>query len=133
MLDALKAAGALAGLMKNKDAMRGSAERIKVAMRDLRCEGAAGGGAVRVSVSGEMQVLSVRLAPALAGAVATEEGGREAERMIVEATNEALRLAKEAAQRIVSKEAEAMGLGDLLKGSGGGGAMTGPLAGLLGG
>lgn len=126
MLDALRVAGTIAGLMKDKDKLKAAAERIKAAMAELRCEGSSGGGAVRVIVNGEMRVLSVRLAPALAAAVSGADGATAAEGLIAEATNEALARAKDAARQIVTREAEAMGLGDFVKGSGG------SLAGLLG-
>ncbi|MBX3385349.1 MAG: YbaB/EbfC family nucleoid-associated protein [Phycisphaeraceae bacterium] len=126
MLDALKAAGAIAGLMKNKDAMKAATERIKIAMKQLRCEGAAGGGAARVVVSGDLEVLSVALAPALALSLTNPAGVEQAERLIVEAANKAIHQAKEESRKILTREAEAMGLGDLVSGSGG------PFASLMG-
>lgn len=126
MLDALKAAGTIAGLMKNKDAMKAATDRIKAAMKDLRCEGTAGGGAARVVVTGDLEVVSVRLAPGMALSLTSPAGAEHAERLIAEATNAAIREAKEEARKILTREAEAMGLGDFVKGSGG------PLAGLMG-
>lgn len=125
MLDAFKAAGAIAQLMKNKDGLREAGERVKRKLADLRCVGSAGGGAVRVTVSGEMRVLDVHMEPAAAGAVASDPGARTmVQQLIIEATNQAIERAKQAAQQELAREAEAMGLGDLV-GVGGLGKLLG--------
>ena len=66
MLDAFKMAGTLAGLMKNKEAIRASADRVKAKLAEVRATGTAGGGAVTVTASGQLKVLRVELSPALA-------------------------------------------------------------------
>lgn len=112
MFDALKAAGALAGLMKNKDALKGAGERIKVRLGELRAGGGSGGGAVRATVSGDMRVISITLdPPVLAGLSSGDDKGREmVQGLIAEAVNNAMDIAKAMAQREIAKEAEAMGL-----------------------
>ena len=112
MMDALKAAGAMAQLMKNKDALRDAGVRVKQKLAELRCGGSAGGGAVRVTVSGEMRVMEVHIEPAAASALADSASRVMVEQMIVEATNDALDRAKACAQQEMQREAEAMGLGD---------------------
>ncbi|MBY0262905.1 MAG: YbaB/EbfC family nucleoid-associated protein, partial [Phycisphaerales bacterium] len=68
MFDSLKAAGALAGLMKNKDALKQAGERIKSKLADLRIQGGSGGGAVRATVSGDLRLIALHLdPPVLAG------------------------------------------------------------------
>ncbi len=112
MFDSLKAAGALAGLMKNKDALKAAGERIRTRLSELRAGGGSGGGAVRATVSGDMRVISITLDPPVCAALAS---GREADReqvqqLVVEAVNNAMDIAKSMAQREISKEAEALGL-----------------------
>ena len=112
MFDSLKTAGALAGLLKNKDALKQAGERIKAKLADLRVQGGSGGGAVRATVSGDLRLISLHLdPPVLMGLSSGDERSREMiEGMICEAVNNANDLAKAAAQREISREAEALGL-----------------------
>ncbi|MFN7022010.1 MAG: YbaB/EbfC family nucleoid-associated protein [Phycisphaerales bacterium] len=110
MFDGLKAMGALAGLMKNKDALKEAGARIKVRLAELRASGGSGGGVVRAVVSGDMKVVSVTLeASALAG-LADASSRAMVESLIAEAVNNAMDIAKAMAQREIAKEAEALGL-----------------------
>ncbi len=114
MFDAFKAAGAIAGLMKNKEALLESGERVRARLGSLRVEGSSGGGAVRATVSGEMRVLDIRIEPALASGLGTDPATRAmAEALITEAVNNALDRAKSLAQAELAKEAEALGVGGL--------------------
>lgn len=111
MLDSLKAAGAIAGLMKNKEALRQAGERIKQRLAEVRAVGSAGGGAVSVTVNGQMKVLAVTLSPALAANLTADASTRAlSESLIAEAVNDALRQAQMLAQREIKKEADALGL-----------------------
>ncbi len=112
MFDSLKAAGALAGLMKNKDALKASGERIKSRLGELRAAGGSGGGAVRATVSGDMKLISVTLEPAVCmGLASGSDASRvQVQQLIVEAVNNASDIAKVMAQREIAKEAEALGL-----------------------
>ena len=112
MFDSLKAAGALAGLMKNKDALKASGERIKTRLGELRATGGSGGGAVRATVSGDMRLISITLEPAVCmGLASGSDAAREqVQQLIVEAVNNASDIAKVMAQREIAKEAEALGL-----------------------
>lgn len=121
MFEHLKMAGALAGLMKNKDALREAGERIKSRLAEARASGSAGGGAVHATASGEMKIVSIRIEPALASGLADPANHALAEELIAEAVNNALEQAKDLAQGIAIKEADALGLPGL-----------GGLAGMLG-
>jgi DNA-binding protein YbaB len=66
MFDSLKAAGALAGLMRNKEALAAAAARVQARLESLRVEGEAAGGAVRVTVNGKMKLTDVRIDPVFA-------------------------------------------------------------------
>lgn len=114
MLDAFKAAGAIAGLMKNKEALKAAGQRIKTRLAELRASGQAGGGAVRVTVDGRMTVLDVTIDPSMARhAFGSEADSRAAGQMIAEAVNDAIRQAQAMAQREMAKEASALGLPEI--------------------
>lgn len=113
MLDALKAAGALAGIMKNKEALKAAGDRVKQRLADMRCAGSAGGGVVRVTVSGDMRVVEVHIEPAAVSAMGDPGHRALVQGFIAEATNDALDRAKQSAQYELQREAQAMGLGDL--------------------
>ncbi len=112
MFDSLKAAGALASLMKNKDALKASGDRIKQRLADLRAGGGSGGGAVRATVSGDMKLISITLDPPVCMGLAsgTDQAREQVQQLIVEAVNNASDIAKAMAQREIAKEAEALGL-----------------------
>ena len=114
MLDQFKVMGALAGLLKDKDKVKASADRVRAKLESTRVEGSAGGGAVRVTVTGTARVEAVRVDPALGAGVADEESRSLAEALIAEATNDGLTRAREAAQAIVEEEAQEMGIADML-------------------
>ena len=65
MFDKIKAMGQVAALLKDKERLRESAQRIKLRAAEVRAEGESGGGAVRATVDGSMQVLKVDMQPAL--------------------------------------------------------------------
>ncbi len=112
MFDSLKAAGALAGLMKNKDALKASGERIKHRLSELRAAGGSGGGAVRATISGDMKLIAITLEPAVCMGLASgsDQAREQVQQLIVEAVNNASDIAKAMAQREIAKEAETLGL-----------------------
>ncbi|MEM1167491.1 MAG: YbaB/EbfC family nucleoid-associated protein [Planctomycetota bacterium] len=111
MFDQFKAMGAIAGLMRDKERLAELAEEFKGRLDGMSVTGAAGGGAVRVTVSGKLRVTEVQIDPAMATGLAHDRVAGEA--LITEATNDAL----ERAQRMVAEQArlfaEEHGLGDL--------------------
>ncbi len=114
MFEGLKAAGALAGLMKNKAALQAAGERVQARLAELRAAGSAGGGAVRVTVDGKMHVVEVKLEQALVSHLGADAASKQmAESLIAEAFNDAVKQAQMMAQREISKEADALGLGDM--------------------
>lgn len=114
MLDKMKAMGALAGLMKNQDRLKESAERVRAELRELRVIGEGGSGAVRVTFSGELRVIDVEVSPSLASGMDDASSRGLAQELIAEATNDGLKKAQKAAHAVVAAEAEALGLGDLV-------------------
>jgi len=118
----MKMMGKLASLLKNKSKLEAAAQDIKVQLESLRVEGQAGNGAVRAVATGSMKIESVRIDPALAAGLMTEDRAM-AEGLVTHAVNDALIRAQEAARQIVQRHADELGLGDL--------ADMGPLKNLL--
>jgi DNA-binding YbaB/EbfC family protein len=104
----------LASLMRSAHEMQSRMAELQESLRQLRVEGSAGGGMVKVEVNGQQQVLSCRIEPELFGS-----GDREVlEDLIVAATNQALEKAKAAAAQEMSKlagDVDLTGLGDMLE------------------
>src|SRR5690349_4683740 len=122
MFENLKAMGAVAGLLKNKDGLRAAGDRIKSAAAATRATGEGGAGAVRVTVDGKMRVIAVELQPALVSGMAADDRTRElAGNLIAEACNNAMAMAQAKMKVVLEKEAESLGLPGL----------GGDLAGLL--
>lgn len=114
MFDQFKAMGQIAGLLKNKERLKESMDQVRATLEATRVEGSAGGGAVRVTASGSMQIIEVALDPALAAGLA--QGGDSqtyAESLIAEATNDAIARAQQTAKDAIARESEALGLPDL--------------------
>jgi DNA-binding protein YbaB len=115
MFDSLKAAGALASLMKNKEGLKQAGERIKQRLSELRAGGGSGGGAVRATMSGDMKLIDIHLDPPVCMALASndQKSREQVQQLIVEAVNNASDIAKAMAQREMAKEAEGLGLGGM--------------------
>ena len=114
MLDQMKALGALAGLMKNKDRLREIADEFQRRLERIDVEGAAGGGAVRVNASGKMRITSVHIDPAAVAGLGVGDGGREmVQALVLEATNEALSRAQAMVQDEARRMAQELDLPDI--------------------
>lgn len=113
MLDQFKAMGALAGLLKNRDRLREASERVREKIASMRVEGSAGGGAVRVRLSGRSRVETVTLDAPLASTLSQPGSKAHAERLIAEAVNDALGKAEAALKEELAREAKALGLDDI--------------------
>lgn len=120
MFDQMKQMGAIAGLLKNKEKLAEAGARVKRTLEERPVTGEAGGGAIRVTVGGEMKVRRVEIAPAIAaGLGAGDEARMQIENLIAEATNDAMRLAQLRLKEAVDREAAELGiegLGDQLGG-----------------
>ena len=111
MFDQMRTFGALANLMKDRQKLADAAARVKDRLEVSRVEGNAGGGAISVTVSGAMKVVSVRIEPAMAAAFSADERSRAmAEDLIAQATNDAMAKAQAVAREIIGEEAKALGL-----------------------
>ena len=111
MMD-MKTMGKIASLLKNKSKLEDAAKDIKAQLESLRVEGQAGNGAVRAVATGAMKIESVRIDPALAAGLMTDDKAM-AEGLVTHAVNDALNKAQDAARHIVQRHADELGLGDL--------------------
>jgi len=114
MLSQMKTMGALAGLLRDKDRVREISERVQDTLETVRVVGEAGGGAVRVTVSGKMHVESVEIDPAMASGLAAGDESRVlAQKLIADAVNDATAKARVVIQMEMSKVGEELGLPDI--------------------
>src|SRR3954468_12934678 len=120
MFDKLKTMGAVAALLKDKDKLREIGARLKQRAEEVRASGEAGGGAVRVTVNGQMKVLEVELTPALVAGMAADERTRAlAGSLIDDAVNSAITAAQHAMKSVIEKEGRELGLPELGESIGG--------------
>ena len=77
MFDKLKAMGAVTSLLKNQDALRDAAARVRAKAEQILVTGQAGSGAARATVTGTLKVQGVELSPALVGGMAADERTRQ--------------------------------------------------------
>jgi len=114
MFDQLKAMGAVAGLLKDKERLREMTEQFKDKMERTRVTGAAGGGAVRVTISGKLRVTDVEVMPALSSSLGVDDSGRvQLQNLILEATNDALERVQALIQEEAARRAQELGLPDM--------------------
>ncbi len=115
MFENMKAMGAIASLMKNKDRLKAMGEEFREKLARMSAEGSAGGGAVRVTVSGQLRVQKVHLDPAVVAGLQTEGSGGKAmvESLIQDATNEAMSRMQVMVGEEARKMAEDLGLPDM--------------------
>jgi len=115
MFENMKAMGAIAGLMKNKERLKEMGEEFRAKLATMSAEGSAGGGAVRVTVSGQLRVQQVHLDPAVIAGLQVEGAGGKSmvESLIAEATNEAMSRMQVMVGEEARKMAEELGLPDM--------------------
>ena len=115
MFDKFKAMGAVAGLMKNQDALKQAAGRVREKMERTTVSGEAGSGAARATVTGTLKVVSVELSPALVGGMNADERTRQlASSLIADAVNAAMKQAQLKIKEAIDVETKALGLEGML-------------------
>jgi len=113
MFDQVKSMGAVAGLLRDTDRLREAGEELRRRLAEVRAEGEAGAGAVRVTAAGDMTIVRIEIGPALVGSLNDDESRASCERLVAEAANDALRRARALARGEVTRLAREMGLPDL--------------------
>lgn len=110
--------GNLADMMKNAAKIKEMMEKAGESLRQIQVEGTAGGGAVTVKVSGQLEVVALRIDPKLLA-----DGDAELlEDLVTAAVNQGLARAREAAAQSFSTAAGGLpipGLGGLFGPRGG--------------
>lgn len=113
MFDQLKGMAGMAGLMKDLPKLKARMEEVKARLGTVRVEAETGGGAVQATVNGHLEVVALRVDPAmLAGLVdpSNPDDLTMAEALIVGAVNAAMVKARAEAGRAVSEAAAELGL-----------------------
>lgn len=111
MFDQMRAFGAITSLMKDRQKLVDAAARVKERLDAARVQGTAGEGAILVTMSGAMRVVSVHVEPALAAAFSADQASRLlAQDLIAHATNDAMGKAQALARETIADEARELGL-----------------------
>ena len=113
MLDNLKSMASLGGLLKNLPKIKERMATLKEKLGRQTVTGETGGGAVRVTATGLLRVVSIEVDPAmLAGLVDANDPQDKAmaEGLIAGAVNTALQKARELAEKEAAAAAGEMGL-----------------------
>ncbi|MFI4916375.1 MAG: YbaB/EbfC family nucleoid-associated protein [Phycisphaerales bacterium JB060] len=128
MFDQMRALGALTNLMKDRQKLADAAARVKERLDAARVQGSAGEGAIVVTMSGAMKVVSVHIEPAMATAFSADHASQLlAQDLIAQATNDAMAKAQALARDTVAEEARELGLPEELTSQ-----MGGPFSSALG-
>ena len=114
MFEQMKAMGALAGLMRDKERLAEISERVQDTLEGVRVVGEGGGGAVRVVMSGKLSVESVEFDPAFAAGLGSDDASRMmGQELVKEAVNDASAKARVVLQKEMSRLSEELGLPDI--------------------
>lgn len=103
-IDELLSGGGLEGLMEQAREMQNQMQQAQARAGELKVTGEAGGGMVRVTANGKMEVLQVTIDPVVAGGDDLEM----LQDLVTAAVNDALRRAREAVTRELGPLAEVM-------------------------
>jgi len=123
MFDQMKNLKDLAGMFGNREEIQQKVQQLQEELARKTVEADAGGGAVRVTCNGKLEVQQVRIEPSMLGALTGE--GQDADREMVEeliasATNAAIAKAQQMAQDEMAELASGMNIPGLDKLMGGG-------------
>lgn len=95
----------LGGILSQMGEMKEKFEALEGKLRDLRLEGEAGAGAVRVVINGKFEVAEVNIDPVMVGALAGE--GSQADQLMVEdLIAAAMNMATDKARRAIQEEVQ---------------------------
>jgi DNA-binding YbaB/EbfC family protein len=125
MFDQMKNLKDLASMFGNQEQLQQKVQQIQDQLRQKTVEADAGGGAVRVTCNGQLEVTGVQIDPSMIAAFTGEgdQADREMiEELITSATNAALQKAQQMAQQEMSELAGDMNIPGLDKLMGGGGS-----------
>ncbi|MEX0653048.1 MAG: YbaB/EbfC family nucleoid-associated protein [Phycisphaeraceae bacterium] len=124
MFDQMKNFKNLAGMLGNAGELREKFEKLQAELAEKRIDADAGAGAVRVTVNGKFEVVSLEIDRAMLTAIAgegTDADKEMVEELILSATNAALQKAQQVVRDEFSRAAGGMnipGIEGLLGGPG---------------
>ena len=108
MLEAFKAAGAFANLLRNKEQVIQAVARGKSELEAKRVTGEGGGGKVKVTVNGRLRVVEMHIDPSMLGSA--DKDRELCKQIITDAVNKALAKAVSTAGKQIAAEMEKLGL-----------------------
>ncbi len=109
MLEAFKAAGAFANLMRNRETVVQAVSRVKTTLDNKKITAEGGGGAVKVTMTGRMRILDLEVDAKML-APSDEEGLKFTRQIITDAVNKAIAKAQEQAGKEIAQEMSTLGL-----------------------
>jgi DNA-binding YbaB/EbfC family protein len=127
MFDQMKNLKDLASMFGNREEIQQKMEQMQQTLQEKTVEADAGGGAVRVTVNGKMEVQQVQIDPSMLSGLIGEgdQTDREmVEELIASATNAALSKAQQMAQDEMAQLAQGMNIPGLDQLMGGGSGST---------
>lgn len=113
MFDQMKNLKNLAGMLGNAGELKERFEKLQADLEQRRIEADAGAGAVRVTVNGKFEMISIEIDPAMLTSLVGEPGEADkemVEELIRSATNAAMEKARETVQQEFSRAAGGMNL-----------------------
>ncbi|MGP1309979.1 MAG: YbaB/EbfC family nucleoid-associated protein, partial [Phycisphaerales bacterium] len=96
-----------------REKIKEAGERMQRTLEAARIVGQSGAGLVRVEVTGRLRVENIEIDPSVARNMGDEEGRRQAQVLIAEATNDALRAAEGVIQQETQRMARELGVEDM--------------------
>ncbi len=109
MLEAFKAAGAFANLLRNKETTLEAVSRLRGLLDKKRITAEGGGGVVRVTIDGWMCVQDIQIDPK-ALTEGDDAGLTMSRQIIADAVNKAVTKARDFAGKEIAREMDALGI-----------------------
>ena len=113
MFDSLKGMAGLAGIMKDLPRIKAKLDEVKQRLGERTVDAETGGGAVRATANGLMQIVSIHVDQALVAGLVDPRNPEDraiAEDLITGAVNAALSRAREMAEKEMAEAASEFGL-----------------------
>jgi len=110
MFDQMKQAAKLASMLKDMPRLKARMESVRAELGSRVVEGASGGGAVTVRVSGQLRVVSVECGPALLAGLSDPASRPYAQQLVADAVNDGMARAQAMIAEAVQQAAAEMDL-----------------------
>jgi hypothetical protein len=110
MFDKLKAAGQLAGMLKDLPKLQAKMHEVRERLATTKVEGVAGGGAVRAVAFCDIRIESVTMDPSVMRGMGSASDHAYANRLVAEAVNDALTRARARMAEELGRAAQESGI-----------------------